>query len=1022
MGALTSTRQPRQLHFLCALLCALTLPLLLAGRVWPRGRSARAVVGALLSPVTPELQLEAAGGASLAEPCPSTGAAGSRPDEGWTPAAGSLGGHAWGSLLQAHENVPLSPVRLSVRHARTLLNATGAHAGARVLIVAGELSHTPAAFGGIGVFCVQLARLLVSAGCSVTILFSQLDTLPASGATEVAAFAAWGVHLVGLPALAASANRGHLRYSYRVLQFLLAREDDFDVIHFHEYNALGFLPLLAKEQGWAIPRSATVVGLHGSSAWTSYVNGHVPFGDGALSLMHCERRAVELADHVWAPSEYMAGFVQSRRWSTRQPIWVAPYPVEGQLQAPPTPGPLPATRPELVFFGRLEPRKGAVIFVEALIAAERVVGTFSVTFLGRSIFAEGYGDMRAWISERLQRTRLQVQFLEGFSREQAIAYLSEPGRLACMPSLVDNSPLVVYEALALGVPFLSSSTGGIPELVHAEDAASVLLPPSSPAWARKITAIMAEGEVVRRPAPHHSLPENAAAHIALLEAVLAGRREGEGRAVLPAKLPRVSVIVTTHNRGASVLQQTLDALEAQTYPKAAMEVIVVDDGSTLPDALAALQGIGSRLASSGTGRLLTIQNQYLGAARNRGAEVASGDFYAFLDDDDVPVGDYVERLVTVAEHTRADVLSTFFATFVSDGAPTGATPHSLYMFLGQALSTSLLENAFGGANIFVRKQAFDRVGGFSELVGVGYEDYEFLVKAALVRVRHDVVPAPLLWVRHSPGSMSTTVLLTLGMQRVLAAVQSALSDDRAALDMSDTIGHVVGLKLATEKARGLSSAARLASASMFSGQQGVFNMRYGAFVVPRLPRAEAGSAQGFPPSLQQWALARAGEAAAAGVVCATASSCTLKADADYTAHLVWDGSGANWPAWRAPSFSKDPWPFIDASSMHPGVAQVTALVIMRSWRSFLHGDAALEISFEFGVQGCGDGVCLALLHDGQAVWHECNDSMSGRVVVKRGRVQLKQRLTTGSILALVVDPLSSGDCDTTQADLTIEML
>lgn len=63
------------------------------------------------------------------------------------------------------------------------------------------------------------------------------------------------------------------------------------------------------------------------------------------------------------------------------------------------------------------------------------------------------------------------------------------------------------------------------------------------------------------------------------------------------------------------------------------------------------------------------------------------------------------------------------------------------------MSLSFFGNRFGGANVFTSRDAFLEVGGFTEYVDVGCEDYEFLVRAALKGVSQVVIPEPLLWVR-----------------------------------------------------------------------------------------------------------------------------------------------------------------------------------------------------------------------------------------------------------------------------------
>ncbi len=48
-------------------------------------------------------------------------------------------------------------------------------------------------------------------------------------------------------------------------------------------------------------------------------------------------------------------------------------------------------------------------------------------------------------------------------------YLSEPGRIAVIPSVVDNTPYTVYECLFAGIPFVASNIPSIASLIVRSD-------------------------------------------------------------------------------------------------------------------------------------------------------------------------------------------------------------------------------------------------------------------------------------------------------------------------------------------------------------------------------------------------------------------------------------------------------------------------------------------------------------------------------------------------------------------------
>jgi glycosyltransferase involved in cell wall biosynthesis len=89
-------------------------------------------------------------------------------------------------------------------------------------------------------------------------------------------------------------------------------------------------------------------------------------------------------------------------------------------------------------------------------------------------------------------------------------------------------------------------------------------------------------------------------------------------------MPRVSVIVATHNY-ARYLPQAIESVLQQTYTD--RELIVVDDGST-DETPQAIDPYTNQL------RYERQSNQGVSATRNRGLDLASGEFIAFLDADD----------------------------------------------------------------------------------------------------------------------------------------------------------------------------------------------------------------------------------------------------------------------------------------------------------------------------------------------------------------------------------------------------
>jgi glycosyltransferase involved in cell wall biosynthesis/GT2 family glycosyltransferase len=204
-------------------------------------------------------------------------------------------------------------------------------------------------------------------------------------------------------------------------------------------------------------------------------------------------------------------------------------------------------------------------------------------------------------------------------------------------------------------------------------------------------------------------------------------------AARPATSPAVTVCVP-YFEAPALLPETLRSLERQTSSD--FTVVVVDDGSYTEEARRAFDACAERYAARGW-RFLRQPNLYVGAARNRAAREAATEFLLFLDSDDLAMPSMVERFLRAALLTGDDCLVVPNYGFLRD--PEGPCA-LLYDPPGNSLIGSMADDMHGGSCIFARREAFLTVGGFMELRGVGFDDYEFHVRCNLAGLRWDVLP------------------------------------------------------------------------------------------------------------------------------------------------------------------------------------------------------------------------------------------------------------------------------------------
>lgn len=105
---------------------------------------------------------------------------------------------------------------------------------------------------------------------------------------------------------------------------------------------------------------------------------------------------------------------------------------------------------------------------------------------------------------------------------------------------------------------------------------------------------------------------------------------------------KLSIIIPAYNPG-EYLNELLNRLAPQITED--VEAIVVDDGSEIP---VKIEGIKATLVRQ--------KNGGASAARNKGLELAKGDYIAFIDADDLVSGDYIARILEKIETEHFDYL------------------------------------------------------------------------------------------------------------------------------------------------------------------------------------------------------------------------------------------------------------------------------------------------------------------------------------------------------------------------------
>lgn len=540
--------------------------------------------------------------------------------------------------------------------------------------------------------------------------------------------------------------------SFRLYRYL--RENRFDILHVPDYLGLGYHTVMTKRLGLDFHDMAIVVGAHGPVAW-SRLYGHATH-DGLRPVLSqiMERYVVEHADALISPSAFMLDWLKAHGWrlpeDSRHAVNALPRSTTSAPRAAPRAdegGGGPGRFEEIVFFGRIEQRKGISLFLDAIGRLGEALQGVKITFLGS--FNES-SVSRDLFAHRMMHLDVAWEVIDHFDADAAQRYLLEGNRLAVIPSLMDNSPCTIAECLHKGIRFIATDVGGIGELVEDKD---ILCAADAQSLADRLERALEQGVPPGRPVTREA---EARKRLVDLHRRLHLSRTGMFRADTAAPQPPPSrcdapfvSVCLVHRDRPRYLAQALDGFRAQTFRD--FEVLIADNGSTRPETAAFLAELEARgTATHGFPiRVLRLEaNRFPAGARNLLAAAARGHVLKFHDDDNVSKPHELECLVRALRH-GAELVTCSLDVFTGDDAPDAArAPDGTLIFLGDGGGLSYLANVMGDSNFAVRADVFARLGGFDDF-GFLYhaEDWRLLCKAKALGVRMATIAEPLVWYR-----------------------------------------------------------------------------------------------------------------------------------------------------------------------------------------------------------------------------------------------------------------------------------
>ncbi|MBR3230229.1 MAG: glycosyltransferase [Bacilli bacterium] len=210
--------------------------------------------------------------------------------------------------------------------------------------------------------------------------------------------------------------------------------------------------------------------------------------------------------------------------------------------------------------------------------------------------------------------------------------------------------------------------------------------------------------------------------------------------------PLISFIIPVYNIEREYLSDCLESILNQSYQN--FEICLADDHSTNSDTIKTLKEY--EMKDSRIKVVYRKENGHISKATNSALEIASGDYIALMDDDDILSSDALYKVALAINENDADFI--YSDEDKLDMSGNLCEPHFKSDFAEHSL--------YGGNYIchftIVKKELFDKIGGFREEY-VGAQDFDLFLRATEKAKKICHIPEILYHWRKVPGSTADTI-------------------------------------------------------------------------------------------------------------------------------------------------------------------------------------------------------------------------------------------------------------------------
>lgn len=444
-----------------------------------------------------------------------------------------------------------------------------------------------------------------------------------------------------------------------------------------------------------------------------------------------ERSVIRTADILLSPSNYLINELKPRvELEDKKPIVVRnPYKPEIELKEPD----YNYTKNNIVFFGKLIPQKGILellsyfkhMWDDGFNKKLRVIGG------GQHMFYPVKQDMIEYLSNKYEKyIKSGILLFEGQLKPKEIKKRLVNAHIIIIPSIVDNLPYTVLEAMSLGKVVLASKNSGHIELIEHQKTGFLFSHSEKYDFQKQIRHILSlDKQNIEKIGKNAALKIREltnynkvyADKIALLNNYTCSKsnkftythnykiKTDYIRTEINLK-EGFSVVIPYYNMG-DYIEDTLNSLKASNQN--IDEIIIINDGSTEKYSTEKLKELCDNFEVT----IYNKENEGLSLTRNFGAKQVKTKYFSFLDADDTVEPDYYKKALKILKQYDNVNFVGCWAQYFGESSDSWATFNPEPPFL-------LVHNMINSSALVYKTNSFIKYGLNDHKMIYGMEDYD----------------------------------------------------------------------------------------------------------------------------------------------------------------------------------------------------------------------------------------------------------------------------------------------------------